>query len=552
MEASGIDIKSYLFLLKRRWTMIVPIFLVVLAGGIAYCLFWPPIYEASCLVVVQPQKVPGSIIKPTVTTKIEERLQIITQQVLSRTRLTEIIERFDLYPKMRDKVTPDELAERMRKDITIKISRKNYFTITFLYTNPATVAAVTNALAAFYVDSNLRLREQDAVGTARFLERELKRMRGQLTEWENKISEFKMAHLYELPDSRQDNIRIMDQLRQTEYQTEDLIQRLRVRISFYEQAIINQQRWLEQMKVTKAAERKRGGSGGGSGGSEGAGETEPKAIKKRIEELRVFYTDDHPDIQRLLRHLKKAEALKAEKKAEEEAKARAAKRLGMTKEQAERDALDQELQKGRVTIQKYQQRLAMITKEIRAAELKINEGRQKLAQVQERIDNAPAVGEKLNQLSRGYEELKAAYNKLHAKWLEARMSANMERTQRGEQFEVVDPAQVPDAPFRPQVKRAIPVSIGLALALSVGLAFGLNYIDVSYTSASQLERQTGLPVLLVVPCLETPEEHGAIVRRNMIFAAVYGVALLFLLGMTGILMTGRGPALKRMVTALFS
>lgn len=136
MEDTGINIKSYIFLLKRRWILVAPVFLLVLAGGVAYCLFWPPTYEASCLVVVQPQKVPGDIIRPTVTSKIEERLQIITQQVLSRTRLTEIIERFDLYPDKRNKVTPDELAEMMRRDITIKISRKNYFTITFLYATP--------------------------------------------------------------------------------------------------------------------------------------------------------------------------------------------------------------------------------------------------------------------------------------------------------------------------------------------------------------------------------------------------------------------------------
>ena len=167
-----------------------------------------------------------------------------------------------------------------------------------------------------------------------------------------------------------------------------------------------------------------------------------------------------------------------------------------------------------------------------------------MAVIKGRIDNAPAVAEKLTELTRGYEELNTAYQKLHSKWLEARMSANMERTQRGEQFEVVDPAQVPDAPFRPQVKRAIPVTVGLALVLSVGLAFGLSYIDVSFTSTTQLERQTGLPVLMVLPPLETPEEQAAAVRRNMIFGAVFGLIFIFLLGLVGILVTGRGPALK--------
>jgi len=551
VEGTGVNIKNYIFVLKRRWILVVPIFLLVLAGGVAYCLFWPPIYEASCLVVVQPQKVPGDIIRPTVTSKIEERLQIITQQVLSRTRLTEIIERFDLYPDKRNKVTPDELAEIMRRDITIKISRKNYFTITFLYTSPSTVAAVTNALAAFYVDSNLRLREQDAVGTARFLERELSRMRGQLADWEKRVTIYKQEHLQELPESRQFNMKLMDQMRQDANIMDSKVQNLRVRIHGYEQDVQVWQRWIEGMEQRRAEAKSQGLQSGGSG-SGGQGDSSPEAIKKRIEELRVFYTDDHPDIQRLLRHLKKAEALEASKEAEKKAAAAAAAAAGLKGEQAKRNAVDEEMAKGKMSIQKLLQRIEQLNGEIRETEMRKNQYLEQMALIRKRIDNAPAVAEQLSELTRGYEELNTAYQKLHAKWLEARMSANMERTQRGEQFEVVDPAQVPDAPFRPQVKRAIPVTLGLALALSVGLAFGLSYIDVSFTSTTQLERQSGLPVLMVLPPLTTPEEQAAALRRNIIFGAFFGVLFLFLMGLVGILVTGRGPALKRLFTGMVS
>ena len=552
MEGSSINIKSYIFLLKRRWILVVPIFLLVLTGGVAYCLFWPPVYEASCLVVVQPQKVPGDIIRPTVTSKIEERLQIITQQVLSRTRLTEIIERFDLYPNKRNKVTPDELAETMRRDITIKISRKNYFTITFLYTSPSTVAAVTNALAAFYVDSNLRLREQDAVGTARFLERELSRMRGQLSDWEKRVTTYKQEHLQELPESRHFNMKLMDQMRQDANLMDGKVQVLRVRIHSYEQDIAQWQRWMEQLEQRRAEARSQGLGTGGSSLSGGQGESSTKGIQKRIEELRVFYTDDHPDIQRLLRHLKKAEALEASKEAKKKAAAAAAAAAGLKDGQAERNAIDEEMAKSKMSIQKQLQRIEQVNSEIRETEMRKNQFLEQLALIRKRIDNAPAVAEQLKELTRGYEELNTAYQKLHAKWLEARMSANMERTQRGEQFEVVDPAQVPDAPFRPQVKRAIPVTLGLALALSVGLAFGLSYIDVSFTSTMQLERESGLPVLMVMPPLETQEEQAAALRRSIIFGAIFGVIFMLLMGLVGILVTGRGPAIKRLFTGMVS
>ena len=201
-QTSTIDIRKHLFILRRRWVLSATVFILVLGMGIGYCLFWPRVYQATALVVVQPQKVPGDLVQATVTTKIEERLQIITQQVLSRTRLTEIMDRFKLYPGLRGKMAPDDLAERMRKDISIQITRKNYFTITFNYTDPKATAAVTNALASFYVDSNLRLREEDAVGTARFLARELARMKEELRVWEEKITAFKEKHLHELPESQ--------------------------------------------------------------------------------------------------------------------------------------------------------------------------------------------------------------------------------------------------------------------------------------------------------------------------------------------------------------
>ncbi|RJX34623.1 MAG: hypothetical protein C4525_06585 [Desulfarculus sp.] len=551
METTGIDIKAYLFLLQRRWNIVIPVFLAVLAAGVAYCLFWPPIYEASCLVVVQPQKVPGEIIKPTVTTKIEERLQIITQQVLSRTRLTEIIERFDLYPKLRGKTTPDDLAEKMRKDITIKISRKNYFTISFLYPDPQTVAAVTNALASFYVDSNLRLREQDAVGTARFLERELQRMRGQLTDWENKIANFKTQHLQELPESRAYNIKIMDQLRQSKMFMDSKRRSLRYYVQGYERDMRQIAQFIEQMNLRRKELARRGGSASGGGAAEG--ETDPEAIKAKVEKLRVFYTDDHPDIQRELRHLRKAEAMARFEKNKKAAQVAAeAKAKGIAPEQADAMAVDKQLEKQMMSIETIKKRIAQLNEQTAINERDIAKVDQQLQEVQKRIDNAPMVGEKLTELTRGYDELNNAQQQLYKKWLEAKMSANMERTQRGEQFEVVDPAQVPDTPFRPKIQRAIPLSVGIALALAVGIVFGLNYIDISFTSVAQLERLASLPVLVVMPPLYTYEEKSRVRWRNGLLGAIFALIFFFLLGLIGILVTGRGPALKRMLLGLFT
>lgn len=541
LPTATIDIRKYLFVLRRRWELTVLVFLTILAMGIAYCFFWPKIYEATAMVVVQPQKIPGNIVQATVTTKIDERLQIITQQVLSRTRLTELIQRFDLYPKFRGKVPPDELAERMRANVSIKITRQNYFTITFFYQDPKAVAAVTNSIAAFYVDTNLRLREQDAVGTANFLTRELERMRSQLREWEDRITEFKEAHLQELPEAQDKNLTMLQELGRR-LETADYYAGVeRSRREHLEMSMANIASEIQKIAMTRAHQRATGVAATG-GGSDG--ESDPTAIKKQIERLRVFYTDDHPDIQRLKRHLAKAEAQK-EKKVED-----------MKKQGAPPQEMISEAELEIGSLKDIQTRLA---KNLQEAKRKIEEHEKQkvavaaeIAETKNRIENGPAIAEKLNELTRGYDVLKMAHQKMHGKWLEAKMAANLERTQRGEQFEVMDPAQVPDAPYRPNVRKAIPLALAAALILAVGLSFGLNYLDTSFSSVEQMERMSELPVLVVLPPLITAREAARQHRRLSIIATCYGVVFLVMLGFMGILVTGRAQALKNFVQKLFT
>jgi len=541
--AGTIDLRKYLFILRQRWALCLAVFLLVLTAGIAYCLFWPRVYEATALVVVQPQKVPGSIVAPTVTSKMEERLQIITQQVLSRTRLMEIIERFDLYPEARHKAVPDDMAERMRKNISIKITRQHYFTVSFIYREPKAAATVANALAAFYVDSNLRLREDDAVGTARFLAREMERMRGQLKEWENKLTDFKKAHLNELPGS-QDRLlaiasRQQDAIAKIDFHTE--IERTRQNGLEFEIADLTFT--IEDVALKKAQMMKRGEAVGA--GDDLAGD-DPAPIRQELESMLVRYTDDHPDVIRLKKRLAIAEA-------RQEAKIAKLRAEGKLKEGEENlDSAELQLGSLKESRAKYAKLVAESKERVKALQAERVTVEKALAQTRRYIQNMPAVAERLQELSRGYDTLNQAYEKLHAKWLEANIAANLERTQRGEQFEVVDPAEVPSSPYQPNVNKALPLSMALALALAVGLAFGLSYIDTSFTSVEQAERASELPVLVVLPPLFTQEEQESKKRRLLTLIVVYASCGFALLALMGILLTGRAESLKRLVSNLFN
>lgn len=544
----SIDLRKYLFVLKRRAVLSATIFLLAVTLGAAYCLFWPPMYQSSCLVLVQPQKVPTELVQATVTTKIQERLQIITQQVLSRSRLMEIIERFNLYPEMRDKLTPDELAQFMRKDISIKISQKNYFTIEYLYSDAQTVAAVANALAAFYVDSNLRLREEDAVGTARFLTRELERMKGQLQEWESKITDFKEQHLHELPDAQEKNLYILGQYQNKDAQLAGTLQAERTRMNTLEQDLATEQFRESQLAINRAELERRGGAGGGAG-VKNQEETSSKAIRKELDRLLVIYTDKHPDVVRLKAHLAKAEAAEAEKRAQKLAQL-AAKGQKPNAEDLNPDQVELD------SIRASRERIAARTRETQARIDELVKERDEVATqidtVRKDIQNGPAVAEKLIELTRGYEALKVAYEKLQAKALDANLSANLEHTQRGEQFEVVDPAEVPDSPARPSVKKTLPAALGIGLALALGISLGLNFLDTSFTSVENMEHMGSFPVLVVIPPLNTAAELARKRYWNTVLAAIYGSYTMLLLGLLAILLTGRGPALKKMIMSVLA
>jgi uncharacterized protein involved in exopolysaccharide biosynthesis len=277
-------------------------------------------------------------------------------------------------------------------------------------------------------------------------------------------------------------------------------------------------------------------------------ETDPEAIKREIDRLMVTYTASHPDVQRQKSHLAKALALRAEREAKARAEAMA---KGQKPPEVLPTAEDAELMSVRANKDRAAKRIAEGHERIDGFRQQVAEINEQIDAARRRLENGPAVAERLGELTRGYDALKLAYEKLQAKTLDANMAANLERTQRGEQFEVVDPAEIPDSPYRPDVRRALPASFGLALLLGLALSLGLNYLDNSFTSVEQMERQGTFPVLVVVPPLITRRQALRRARLNRIMLLSYGAAFLFLVAMMGILVTGRGPALKKLFLKVF-
>ena len=214
--AKAYTIDEYIEILRRRiWYIIVP-FVLIAAGATVYAYTAPRLYRAGTLVLVSPQKIPEAFVQATVTSPVEERLQSIAQEVLSRTRLEQIIAELKLYQKEQKALSREEVVALMQKDIKIELPTKRdergSFRITYTGRDPNVVTTVANRLSSLFIEENLKIRELQAVGTTEFLGTELASAKKKLDELETAVTQYKRRFMGELPEQRESNIKLLEQL----------------------------------------------------------------------------------------------------------------------------------------------------------------------------------------------------------------------------------------------------------------------------------------------------------------------------------------------------
>ena len=220
------DLREYGRLFLRRKWMIVFSFLFILLAASVYCVVTPELYKSSTTILIIPQSVPQDYVRSTVSVKVEQQLATIRQQVMSRTTLMKVMEELRLFEKERKELAPEEVVELMRKRVGIEVVQgrardsSDAFTLSFQYENPKSAMAGAARLASFFIDENLKTREQQAVGTSDFLESQLKQTKEKLEALEGQVKEYKMRFMGELPQQMDANLRMLtglqDRLRSNE------------------------------------------------------------------------------------------------------------------------------------------------------------------------------------------------------------------------------------------------------------------------------------------------------------------------------------------------
>ncbi len=508
MEAHNID-KYKEIVIHRIWWLIIPFLLSILIG-IGLGLKLPKTYRANTLILIQPQKVPESYVREIVSFDIEDRIRTITQQITSRSNLEKIIREFNLYNEPGTPMFMEDKVENLRKRITVDVSRSgrrgtNAFQIFFTGKYPKVVADVTNALTSYFIAENLKLREDQAIGTAEFLTDELETIRMKLLEKEKGLKRYRERYMGGLPEQLETNLRILERIQQQVMTSQENLREAENRKLLIQQQISE----AAQIRTSDTALPAR---------AEGETEQSLDQLRVQLASLEARYTERHPDVIRLK---KKILDLESKEKGDSKEGQGVPENRGIT--EAERSLANQ-LREVELQIENLKAEAAQLHSQMN--------------QYQTKVENTPKREQELMSLERDYDNIRETYNSLLSRKLEAEIALSMERKQKGEQFRILDHAKVPMRPFEPNIQRILLMSIALGFGIGCGLAYLRETTDTSFKTPEEVQKDLQLPVLVSMPIRYTERERKSIKRKKIL--AFGSVAVGFILAAVGIVFGTKG------------
>ncbi len=456
---------------------------------------------------------PGEYVRSIVSTDIDSRLNTISQQIMSRSNLEKVIKEFNIFsePKQADMFMEDKI-ELMRSWISVDLIRENRreaadaFSISFKGKDPQLVMRVTNALASFFIDENLKVREAQALGTSDFLDDELNDIRAKLEKQEEALKNYRSRYMGGLPEQLQTNLRILEGLQLQLNMKNESLRYAKNNLILVEQqtAVDNQVQNLtgqgnEEPNVVQVSED----------------EFRLEKLKETLAELELSYKDRHPDIIKLKARITELEGVLAK---EREQPANTPKRVVTT------DPNQMRLHTERLSRLKERDELKL---QIAKLQSEIQKADEQIQYYQKMVEETPNREQELLSLNRDYQNIKESYNSILSRKLESDIAVNMEKKQKGEQFRILDSAKVPMRPSEPDMKKLFIMVIGAGIGLGAGLIFLFEYMDTSFRKPEDLEAYLELPILCTVPRLIHVRERR-IRRLNTLFSFLSIVASLAL------------------------
>lgn len=501
LPSTRLTVADLVTILQRRAGVVVVTTALVAAATSAGALLLPNRYRSETLILVVPQRVPESYVKATVTAKIEDRLHSITQEILSRTRLERIIRDFDLYAAQRRPDLTESIVQDMRNDIDVKVVKGDAFRVAYVGNDAQTVMQVTNRLASLFIEENLRDREALAEGTNHFLEAQLADARQRLVEHEKKLEAYRNRFAGELPSQLAPNLQVIQNVQLQIQSLVDSANRDLDRRAIAERQLRETEREIDSdadpMPAAPGAEAGVATSPGASAARQlAAARTSLTAMEQRL-------GPEHPDLRRMRNTVRELEAKAATDSAGPDD---GRQRTAASPSAAMRKARAADLQ---VEIDQLDRQIAF--KRSEEARLRtVGHG------YEQRIEHVPARESELAELTRDYSTLQTLYQSLLAKQEESKIAADLERRQIGAQFKLLDPARVAEKPFSPRRRFINLVGVATGGVLGLLLVGFLEYRDRTFNTGDEISAELTLPVLAVVPLIESDEDKKRASRRQFV------------------------------------
>ena len=550
-----LSVRDILAAVRRRSLPAVAVAAALLALAVPAAMLWPPVYRSSATILIEEQEIPRDLVRSTVTSYADERIQVIGQQVMSRGTLMELIDKFNLYTRERKYTTNEDLLEKMRRDIRVQTVSADItdrrsgmrtaatiaFKLSFDYREPATAQKVANELVTMYLNENLKTRREKADETNAFLSEEARRLGGRISDLETQIAQFKEHNAGRLPELMQVNEQSRDrteaQLADVERQTRMLEDR---RLYVDSQlALVKESAPLSQNeKALDPEERLR-------------------VLRNQYASASAIYSPEHPDVVRLRREiasLEKTVKLTPESRGPEtldEARAelgRLTERYSpdhpdVVKQRKKVEALESAAQEGgeskaagkKATNPIYVSLATQgetIKMEIDSLREQRKQLQSKLAEYRLRVEQTPSVEHRYRDLERDRENTVAKYREIRAKEMEAEVATELEKNRKAERFSLIEPPQFPEKPQSPNR----PALLLGALVVSVGGGLGAGalteILDRSVRGARALAALVEAPLLAVVPRVR--DEARLRRRRRLLLIAAAALAAVVVLGLAAI------------------
>jgi polysaccharide biosynthesis transport protein len=557
MDTKPKELNDYLEIWgRRKWQILIPA--AILSAMSAFMVMsMPSVYKSTATILIEEQEIPSELVKSTVTSYADQRIQVISQQVMTRANLWQIIDNFKLFEKKRTQASSEDLIEQLRKKIKMDIISADVidrrsglktaatiaFSVSYLGETPEQAQRVANELTTLYLNENLKNRRQKAADTSNFLDDEAKKLNEQIADLESRLASFKQRNVGRLPELSQLNLQLRDRVEAEGAEVERQLATVNERKFYLEgqlaqikpntpmisssgERILDTDERLKALRaqyVTAASSyspehpdvikmRNEIDALEQSGASGDRAEESKKLTKLRADlaSVQERYTEDHPDVIKLRSMVAQTEA----------ALARAPVVSTQPSRKPENPAY--------ITMQS---QLEATNSELRQLKIKQGQLKARMADYESRLQQTPQVEREYLDLSRERENALKRYQEIKAKLSDAQVAQELEKDRKSERFSLIDPPQWPEKADRPN--RPLLLLIGLLFSLGSGVAYGglAEALDKAIRGSNALSSLLPVPVLASVPYISTATDMSSARWAQLMNAllALAGISTILLL-----------------------